>query len=393
MIPKPKSITGAELYQFAESHADAWSGLRGAKLLHASLGAGTIVSIDPREGYVPLISIQFDSDKTPSEFNTHVFAIGMIAKIEIPGSLQETLSLWKDQLAIEKAAQEIRDKEKQQAAEREKKLAADRKIDAVTRIIDPRTESYFFITLDQSDREKQAREESNSYAKALRRRVSWLRDWAAQIRRGGTGLEPVWSQGNFAADLLAMCGIESLWHFTDVRNLEGILREGGLLSFVGLRSLDISDTYLVADDFSRSCDERLGRDRYIRMSFIPNSWFFHRVRHRTPLVWLRFSTKALTLGEVLYSFGNAASGAVTLQDDLRTLGIDWESVKSFSGSFTNEEGPTMYPSRYLIDGEDALSFNKEKNSWNSEVLIKHFLPLEFCEGIFVCNTGKKIEIL
>lgn len=186
-------------------------------------------------------------------------------------------------------------------------------------------------------------------------------------------------------------GIDHLWHFTDIRNLEGIHREGGLLSWTGVSAREIADAYMVADNISRSCDERLGREHYVRLSFIPNSWFFHRVRWQTRLVWMRFSLQALSLGEVFYSFGNAASGYVSLHDDLRSMDINWEAVKSFSDFHADEKGPTRYPSRYMNQGEDPMIFKNERDSWNSEVLIKHFLPVSLCTGIFDSNTGERLQ--
>jgi hypothetical protein len=193
-------------------------------------------------------------------------------------------------------------------------------------------------------------------------------------------------------NFLRKIGIEHLWHFTDIRNIDGICREGGVYSWKGLTAHGILDAHTVANDISRGCDERLGREEYVRLSFIPNSWFFHRAKDNAQLVWMCFSLDALNLGDVLYSHGNAASSDSLLQSDIRSMDINWKDVKSFSGSYSNERGPTKYPSHYQSQLDNPTLFKKEKDSWNSEILIKSFLPLTLCTGVFDANTGERIEI-
>lgn len=240
--------------------------------------------------------------------------------------------------------------------------------------------------------EKWAAAKRAHYAEALPRRVEWLRSWAKKIIEGTPGPEPAWSRGVTTEQYLSNNGISHLWHFTDVRNLVPICRAGGLYSWTGLDAVGISDAYMVADNFSRSCDARLRRERYVRLSFIPNSWFFHRVRWHQQMVWLRFSLKALTLGEVAYSRGNAASGFVSLQDDLPSISIDWNTVASFAPPHPTSKGPTHYPRLYQDQVGDPFLFQQISHSWNSEVLIKHYLPLDFCTGVFDCRTGEAIKM-
>jgi hypothetical protein len=386
-----QSISAAEFVRFADSCPEVWLNAGGIKFEHPIWGQGEIATVEPRSGYVPLITLKLEADAEPFQTNSEAFAGEHRTKVDVPASFLAALSLCRDQWAKEAADQERLCKQAKIDMAREKKIAADQLEDAKTSIQDPRRIGFQCFSIADSDRDKLAREERENYARALAPRVGWLKQWAERIQNGETGLEPVWSIGNSARNHLALNGIEHLWHFTDVQNLSAIFREGGLYSSSGLEALRVSDRLLVSGEFSRVCDEQLGRERFVRLSFIPNSWFFHRVR-RPGLIWLRFSPKVLTLGEVSYSFGNAASGTARLKNDLCRLSIDWNAVKSFSGICRDDKGPISYPSRYPKDGEDILSFHIEKESWNSEVLIKHFVPLAFCDGIFNCSTGERIEL-
>ncbi len=278
------------------------------------------------------------------------------------------------------------------AARHRAKIATDRDEDFSTRIGDPPFDENLYFTSGLEFQEKWVAAKREHYAGALPIRVDWLREWARKISDGAIGLEPTWSRGSVAAGHLSDHGIAHLWHFTDIRNLAVIRREGGLYSWAGLGALGISDAHMMADDFSRSCDARLGRERFVRLSFIPNSWFFQRVRWMSQSVWIRFSLRTLTLGEIAYSFGNAASGFVSLQNDIRSIGIDWNMVTPFAAQCSDDKGPTWYPTLYENQVGDPLLFRQISNAWNSEVLIKHFLPIEFCDGIFDSRTGEPIRI-
>lgn len=265
--------------------------------------------------------------------------------------------------------------------------------DLATRIGDPPFSEALYYNSGLEFQEKWTAARKEHYAMALPERARWLSRWAQRIKGGATtGLEPSWTRGTAAARHLHENGIDYLWHFTDVRNLNLIRREGGLLSWAGLSALGINDAHLMADDFSRNCDARLGRERYVRLSFIPNSWFFHRVCWQSRLIWLRFSVQTLALGEIAYSLGNAASGFVALQEDLPSMEINWGMVMPFSGPYTNDKGPTIYRSLFPEQVGDPMLFRQISNAWNSEVLVKHFLPLEFCNGAFDSRTGESIEI-
>ena len=390
MISEPIPMAGADFVKFAASTSDIWLKMQCAQIEHENFGVGEIYAVELRKGYSPLFSVRFLVRSKIAKFNSEVFSSGKIREVKVPYVLSEALHAWKRQLEINAA------REAEILAERRRLLevklieAAEKNEELSTRINTPE----YPLCLDyecNEDLERYAAAKREYYAGALPSRIQWLNKWSKKIQDGTAGLEPAWSRGKVAADYLLDKGIFHLWHFTDLRNLEGIQREQGLLSWAGVSARGIAGVFMVADDVSRRCDERLGREYYVRLSFIPNSWFFHRVRSKARLVWMRFSLQALRLGEVFYSFGNAASSCASLQDDLRSLDINWRAVKLFGDlEYTDTKGPTRYPSRYRDQVDDPAVFNHERNSWNSEVLIKHFLPIDFCTAIYDSNSGKRL---
>ncbi|MFI3221664.1 MAG: DarT ssDNA thymidine ADP-ribosyltransferase family protein [Methylococcaceae bacterium] len=290
--------------------------------------------------------------------------------------------------------EELRIKESELVAQLIAKHTIDRNEDLATRIDESRFSADIYSSAGLEFQDKWATAKREHYAAALPPRVRWLSCWAKRIQEGALGLEPAWGRGVAAADHLIKNGIHHLWHFTDIRNLDSIQHEGGLLSYSGLSAFGFC-AHLVANDYSRSCDLRLGREYYVRLSFIPNSWYFQRIykqSHQSGLIWLRFSLQSLALGEVTYSLGNAASSYVCLQNDLPYVGINWKWVRFFSGRHVDNKGEIIYPGLYPYEVGDDVLFQQIRNMWNSEILIKHFLPLKFCSGAFDCHTGKIILI-
>jgi hypothetical protein len=278
------------------------------------------------------------------------------------------------------------------AAQEAERHTAEIDEDLSTRI---NTSSHFLLDweTDFDCEEDWAKAKQEEYRVKLPARVSFLAKCMKRIQGGEVGLEPMWSQGKEAVAYLHEKGIDYLWHFTDIRNLVPIRREGGLFSYAGLKALGIADVHIVANDISRNCDERLGREHYVRLSFIPNSWFFQRVyrNSRCRLVWLRFSTQVLRLGEVSYCLGNATSSHSKCQDNLQSIDMDWKIINEFSGRHGDEKGPTQYPHLYRDEVGDDMRFGQIRDAWNSEILIKHYLSLQFCTRIFDSSTGERIK--
>lgn len=85
--------------------------VQGAVVRHANYGIGTIQSIQPRTGYIPLITILFSSGTQTSTFNSDAFKSGKITEVELPCELLRSLATWREQdarrmaqAAVEEAA-------------------------------------------------------------------------------------------------------------------------------------------------------------------------------------------------------------------------------------------------------------------------------------------------
>lgn len=96
-------VTGSEFAQFAEAQADVWSQVQGVVIHHANYGTGTIQAVQPRKGYVPLITILFSTDAKTSTFNSEAFKSGKITAVELPRELADSLPVWRAQVASQLA--------------------------------------------------------------------------------------------------------------------------------------------------------------------------------------------------------------------------------------------------------------------------------------------------
>jgi hypothetical protein len=400
----------AELEKLLKLHDDLWLGfspVKGWVLLdrkHPEYNDWNRPFILLRDGSIDRLSREEFSNEPKGPWSLHFWTCLDSATKKLAGPVVVLLPEIRNYIQEAEQAAQLRAKgaewiedlcikESDWAAQLSTEHTIDRNEDLATRIDEPRFSADIYSSASLEFQEKLATAKREHYTAALSARVFWLSCWAKRIQDGTPALEPAWSRGIAAADHLNKNGIHHLWHFTDIRNLDRIHHEGGLLSYSGLSAFG-GCAHLVANDYSRNCDLRLGRECYVRLSFIPNSWFFQRVykqSHQSGLIWLRFSLQSLALGEVTYSLGNAASGSVRLKNNLPYAGINWEGVRPFSGSHADNKGPTIYPSLYPDQVGDPIIFQQICKMWNSEILIKHFLPLEFCSGAFDCRTGKIIQ--
>lgn len=207
-----------------------------------------------------------------------------------------------------------------------------------------------------------------------------------QLRRQSIKL----SRANAAIKHLSENGINNLWHFTSMRNLEGIVSSGYLYG----RSVNphLAGVNFLSDQISQEQDSRLGRDHLVRLSFIPNSWYFHRVNGTDRLIWLKFSLDFLKTETVHFAKGNGASANALMSDEISELAIDWATMRRFQGSYTDETGPKNYPRSFLNDGDDQVRFREESNTWNSEIMVENSLPISYFDGVYDARTGAKIQL-
>jgi len=409
------TINGLEFYGFIKDCPGAALGCLQLPVHHAKYGVGTIQSVTPRSGMSPLFGVFFPGEKKFAKFNLDAFKSGMLPQVELPNGLLERVQLWRveaerraeeERIAEEVAAETLRQQRQallaaaeasRAAAEAAARLRAEELRERETRVIPfqgymvdiPQSAS----AVEQMDREHAARVSYNS--NVIPNRVRWLGEWAGRIASGEPGLEPSWSRGQSAASYLQQKGVSHLWHFTDIRNLENIFRVQGLLSYEGVEALIAADgeVWLSSNEESIRRDMMLRRQDTVRLSFIPNSFFFQRVRFKASLVWLRFSLSALSLGEVCYSQGNAASFSSNICLHPQALAIDWSSLVDFGGDCESGNPPVIYPKSYSTPFDDPDYVYYKKSSINSEILIKHFLSLDFCTGVWDVDRREWLDLV
>ena len=391
------AVEGSDFATFSEENCDAILLSSSMVIEHKTLGQGIVESITPRQRISPILNIRFPHTGRLSKFNLDAFKSEMISIVGLPVGLASAFLAWQSKIerleseraAAEKAVQEelvLRHEAERVAAATEAELAVERRREMETRV-EPFASHMVDVSPYASARESMEKYEVarlEHFRRTLPPRIEWLKDWARRITQGETGLEPIWSQGRASASYLQAMGVVHLWHFTDIRNLNQILEAGGLISYMGLEVLVVQDAevWLSANDESIRRDKDLGRQDSVRLSFVPNSFFFQRANRGQHSVWLRFSPLALALGEVSYSRGNAASEFSSLYNRPEALALDWALLRSFSGCHEQDGPPLSYPTRYASERDDPECVRQEKIMLNSEILVKHFLPLDFCNGIF-----------
>jgi hypothetical protein len=101
-------------------------------------------------------------------------------------------------------------------------------------------------------------------------------------------------------------GIYSIWHFTDVKNLLGILEAGGLLPS---ELLDMNEVTPSGDPTARAREVKLGLHQYVHLCFFPEhpmEWAITHNPSRHPelreVIWLEISTNVLTRKDVCYTY-------------------------------------------------------------------------------------------
>lgn len=377
-------IDGREFSRFVESGKSRLSAFKSVKVQHKSLGAGYIFDLSPRSDAEPLLRINFTEAREGGVYNLAGFKNGFISVTALPENLYVQFISWRKEL-------DEQNKERKQLQQQEELLGENTKRDLETRItsFDDRLVDVSPMASALEYAEKRDAAALSHYREKLMARMTWLSDAAKQIMEGKPGLEPSWTRGCRAAEHLRENGIHHYWHFTDVRNVPLIKETGGLTSLHGLRALGIH-AHLLSNAKSQILDKELNREDSVRLSFIPNSYFFHRVYGKQQLVWLQFSPLVATLGEILFCRGNGASPYASVHPELAPLDIDWTLLSTFNATINKDGGPAVYPQRYFnaYDSHDtAENFGRHVNS---EVFIRHFVPFEFCTAIYDAQTGGKI---
>ena len=139
--------------------------------------------------------------------------------------------------------------------------------------------------------------------------------------------------------LLKRYGITSVWHFTDMGNLESI-EQHGLASLAYLKEHHIKVPHYGANSYSHALDERYGLDKYVHLAFTNDHPMYYKAKYRGSIkngIWLEFSVEEILSEDVLFcdAVANARHSNIFNQYevanniDFETLlnGTDFESRK------------------------------------------------------------------
>lgn len=350
-----REVSWGDFLIYVKSQNQNWTYLKGLNITHHAMGIGKVVSVEIRSNGEPLIGVIFEPKTKPVFFNSHGFNVDMF--FQVPPSLSQSIieAVRAHQLALEE------DNKKLVAFEL-RKLELE-KLRLRQEAFDRKAEEERLANIEENLALQKARQQAEKNARIT-----------------------------VTTSILRENGINYFWHFTSERNLPWI-SHARFLYGKSVNPYKDETTYL-SNEISQSQDQYLGLDHFVRLSFIPNSWYFQRVRNAgTPgLVWLRFSLSLLETEEVFFMKGNGASSTGRMTPDLAELALDWEAMRKFQGPSNYDFGPRSYPSRYLVEGEDSVAFCQERDNWNSELLVKHSLPIMYCDQVYDARSGKVISV-
>ena len=156
-------------------------------------------------------------------------------------------------------------------------------------------------------------------------------------------------------------GIQRFYHFTDIKNLESIINNGGLYSWYGIQKKGIYSS-LSSNDLSRQLDVKHKLQDYIRLSFHSYHPMSSRLiyEENKELVWLEIDLDVACWESTLFSDINATDNNVKVDGNfnfLKTLDLD------------------IFKKEYR--DLDPI----EKKRYQSEILVKDFLPIKYIKNI------------
>ena len=160
--------------------------------------------------------------------------------------------------------------------------------------------------------------------------------------------------------------IKSIWHFTDLRNLESI-EKYGLLSLREIIRNDI-DACFGADSLSHNLDIHYGLDKYIHLAFIDDHPMYHKAKNR---------------GSIVYP--------IWIELDISLL-FDENTI--FSNKVANQSGAKIFT---LDDVENMIDFNYmfHRDFWTrvearkAEIMVPSKIDTRYIKAIYDDVTGER----
>ncbi|BDM64877.1 hypothetical protein NFHSH190041_23290 [Shewanella sp. NFH-SH190041] len=159
---------------------------------------------------------------------------------------------------------------------------------------------------------------------------------------------------------LTRFGITHIWHFTDSENIQNIIAQGGLLSWVSLnqRGMQVRPG---GNDWSHDADEIAGVDTYVHLAFNKEHPMLYRAIEEgriTEPKWLKICASILDDPEVMYTADVSNKAGVEL--------------------LTNEQAKNTLDLEILFTRTDWRApeiQHRLRNARKSEILVPNFIPI------------------
>lgn len=148
--------------------------------------------------------------------------------------------------------------------------------------------------------------------------------------------------------------INSLYHFTDTRNLPMIRELGGLHTLSYLRKKEINIVAPGSNEVSQNLDSKSGLDRYVHLCFRNNHPMEHIAKTQGRIkdsIFLQVSPAVLQFDGVKFTDGIANKGGVLLRelDEARDI-IDFEVLSNH----TNWKDPAILQRLQRVEKYEIL---------------------------------------
>jgi hypothetical protein len=155
--------------------------------------------------------------------------------------------------------------------------------------------------------------------------------------------------------------ISSVWHFTDLSNIEYI-KQHGLLSLAELKRREINVPVCGGNNWSHDADKVKGLDEFVHLAFIDDHPMLYRAKEdgriRNP-IWMKIDISILLVEGVRFCADvSNKSGIPILSLDQATKEIDFDVLFTY------------------MDWKDYEFQKRRQAAIKSEILIPSIIPIE-----------------
>ena len=129
-------------------------------------------------------------------------------------------------------------------------------------------------------------------------------------------------------------GIDKIWHFTDLSNIQSIIDNNGLLAFSEARKKTIAIPTPGGNQWSHDADKFKGVDQYVHLAFIddhPMLYVAKKDQRIKDPIWLKISTVILAHPDVRYTLDVSNKEGVPLLNAQQAIEkLDFEVLFTYT---------------------------------------------------------------